>query len=362
MSRRPASRALPPETDSAALLRELSDIKAAIDAHSIVAITDAAGRITYANDKFCEISKYTREELLGQDHRLINSGHHSKEFFRELWGTIGRGEIWQGEVRNRAKDGSVYWVDTTIFPFVGQDGKPTQYVAIRTDITTRKQDEEQLAEMERGRQRLEQELREIGFREQRRIGQDLHDGLGQHLTALELMCEALRSDLEGSHPEAAAQARQIGLFLREAISQTRALARGLAPFRLKAGGLVAALEELAEMTSAAGVARCRVNTRVKVQLSDEVAIQLFRIAQEAVNNAVKHSQAREITINLTRTDGALRLEILDDGSGFRAARKAARGQGLEIMRHRASSVGADFEISSRRGHGSCVACTLPLPP
>lgn len=132
------------ETQLSNSLKEVADVRFALDCSSIVVTTDHRGHITYVNDKFCEISKYRRSELIGQTHRLVNAQHHDPAFFRKMWQTITSGEVWYGEVKNQAKTGEYYWLETTIVPFVDELGCPYQYVAIRNDITERKQAEMKL--------------------------------------------------------------------------------------------------------------------------------------------------------------------------------------------------------------------------
>ena len=152
------SKPQPTESQLEETIRELSRVRKALDLSAIVAVTDRAGKITHVNDKFCQISQYSREELLGKDHRVINSGYHPREFFGTLWKTISSGQIWEGEVKNRAKDGSYYWVNTTIVPSLDQSGQPFEYVSIRYEITQRKIAEEQLKHYA---ERLEASNREL---------------------------------------------------------------------------------------------------------------------------------------------------------------------------------------------------------
>ena len=328
-----------------ATLKELRDVKAALDEHSIVAITDAAGDITYVNDKFCEISKYSRAELLGRNHRLINSGHHPKEFFRDLWRTIARGRVWHGEIRNRARDGTFYWVDTTIVPFVNEAGKPVQYVSIRTDVTQRK--------------RLEQALLDLSEREQRKFGHDLHDGLGQRLTGLEMLSHALAEELNGRVPALASLAQRLNRELRETVTQARLISHSLAPVRLEGDGLMRGLTELAASTSRLPGVTCRFHCAPPVQVHDvTVATHLYRMAQEAVNNALKHGRARQIKVTLAEAGDGLELTVKNNGRALLAELHKNNGMGLNVMRYRAEMIGATLAIESGKRHGVRVTCTL----
>jgi len=129
-----------------ATFKELEFQQLALDEHAIVSIADRHGRIVYVNRKFSEISQYSNEELMGQDHRILNSGFHTKDFFSEMWQAISKGQVWHGEVKNRRRDGSFYWVESTIVPFMDEQEHPERYISVRTDITSRKILEEQLSE------------------------------------------------------------------------------------------------------------------------------------------------------------------------------------------------------------------------
>ena len=166
--------------------------KFALDQASIVAITDIKGVITYVNEKFCEISKYSAEELIGQTHSLINSGYHPKAFFQDMWKTIAAGKVWKGEVKNKNKEGGYYWVDTTIVPYLDNNRKPLKYVAIRNDITEKKLAEQQLAE-ERARVIQSEKMATLGL-----MASGIAHEIGNPLGALRGRLEMLEMAAKGS--------------------------------------------------------------------------------------------------------------------------------------------------------------------
>ena len=212
------------------------------------------------------------------------------------------------------------------------------------------------------RRRLEREIIDIAEREQMRIGQELHDGLGQQLTAVAFLSEVLANQLAATGHSHAADALHIEHLVSDAVSQARRLARGLAPVELDANGLMAALEQLADTARSVFGIDCHFRCAEPVPVDDEsVAINLYRIAQEAVTNAAKHSGGRWLLIELRRHDDGLELTITDDGTGFPQRPPAGHGMGLRTMRHRARLIGASITIEASAGKGVCVAIVLSWP-
>ena len=222
--------------------------------------------------------------------------------------------------------------------------------------------ESRLAERTAERRQLERELLEISEAERRRIGYDLHDSLGQHLTGIAFLSQALAEQLKARGSAAAAAAAQIVEFVNQAIAQTRQLATGLALVTLETHGLVCALQELAANVQALCHISCTVTGEQALHIADHaVATHLYRIVQEAANNAVQHGRAQHIAITLAVLPGGLTLTVHDDGMGFPAVGTVRHGMGLRIMQHRARMIGATLTVQRAAQGGTCVICTLNNP-
>ncbi|WP_435368019.1 PAS domain-containing sensor histidine kinase [Paenibacillus pasadenensis] len=326
-------------------LKQLADVKFALDEASIVAITDAAGRIQYVNDKFCEISGYNREELIGRTHRIVKSGHHRPEFFEELWGTITSGKVWKGEVRNRAKNGRLYWMNTTIVPFMNDSGKPYQYLAIRHEVTELKETQEQLQQAMSGMMQIQEE-------ERRRFSRELHDGIGQSLFSFKISLDRMLSD--------GADSRLEGLLgeVSQLMEEVRSMAWELRPSVLDDLGIVPALRTYIQNYERHYGIRVRFSCSLsrRPELSAETA--LYRVVQEALTNLGKYAGVSEAAVSLEERDGVLEAVIRDSGAGFEP-KQPQRGVGLFSMEERARAAGGTLEVRSAPGEGTVVRLMLP---
>lgn len=327
-------------------MQELVDFKFALDASSIIAITDNKGIIKYVNDQFCQISKYSEEELLGQDHRIVNSGYHTKEFFKEMWRTILQGKVWKGEIKNQTKNGSFYWVDTTIVPFLNDNGKPYQYLAIRYEITERKKIEAEL-------QKMATRIIDVQEEERKRISRNLHDGIGQNLYSHLITINLLKSSF--NHPII----EQMQQEATQLIEQIREISWELRPSVLDDLGLVPAIRSFLLRYSEYNKINVKFVCQLQRRLEISKELTVYRIIQESLTNIRKYAETDEAFIKIEESDQTIKVTITDTGRGF-DPENTARGVGLFSMEERARAAGGKLHIRSNPGKGTEIYLEVPI--
>ncbi|MBX9851215.1 MAG: PAS domain-containing protein [Cytophagaceae bacterium] len=339
-------------------IKELKDINFALEHATILAKTDKYGVINYVNDKFCEISKYSREELIGNRFHILSGHYHSRLFFDNMWETISVGKIWNNEIKNRAKDGSYFWLDATVVPVLDKENIPVEYIAIYTDVT------------ERFRQSInEQKIRSSSIiegqeKERRKIARELHDGLGQMLTALKFTIEGLKGAHDHKEKELLSEIKKL---IYETIAEVRKISFNLMPTVLNDFGIVPAFKHLSDQVSKSSKTNVIFeNSSVIERLPKTVEINLYRIMQEALNNAIKYSEADEVRVKLMNSNEYLQLEISDNGKGFTATninnkkRVNQSGNGIINIQERTSLIDGQFRIETAPGMGTKIFIKVPI--
>jgi PAS domain S-box-containing protein len=360
------------EEDMRQSLKELADVKSAMDEHAIVAITNPKGKITYANDKFCAISKYTRLELVGQDHRIINSGFHPKEFMAELWATITDGKVWKGEIQNRAKDGTLYWVDTTIVPFLGLDGKPAQYVAIRADITERKRAQERQNELLGELKEINEQLNQFAYV----VSHDLK----APLRAISSLADWLVTDYGDKVGDAG---REQFTMLLGRTKRMNALVDGILRYsritrqheEQVAVDVNQLLQEVVEMLSPPPGMVVHISPALPTVQCERT--RLTQVFENLISNAVKYmgKPDGEIYIGCENAGGQWKFHVRDTGPGIEeryyekifqifqtlAARdeRESTGIGLAIVKKNIELSGGRVWVESKPGEGSTFYFLIP---
>ena len=310
----------------------------------LIAAIDQTGKYQLWNKYAQKMLGYTAREVVGKITPL--DIHETKKDAEEVIRIASETGIYDKEIMLKHKNNTYVPVHLIVVSNKDSTGKIMGFYGFGEDITERK--------------RLEKEILEISVREQRRIGNNLHDGLGQHLTAISFMNKVLENKLASKSPAEAREAAKITKLIGEAISQTRDLARGINPVEFRADGLMSSLRQLSVNLEKFFKISCAFQCPRRILVEDNmVSTNLYYIAQEATSNAIKHGKAQQVKIRLAMVRNKLTLSVSDDGVGIPKNVKPNGGLGLQIMDYRAKIIGANLDIQPGRKGGTIVTCSLP---
>lgn len=340
-------------TEQKKALKKVNDLQNAINFSSLVIFTDNNGIINYVNDKFVELTGYSTTELIGKSPNLLNSNFHPKEFWKNLWNTVLSGKIWRGEIRNKKKNGEIYWIHSTITPIQNRKGEITQFIVIQFDITKEK----------KAKTNLIKEVIEAQERERERFAMEIHDGLGQVLLASKMNLNALCEEINKLDEGSVSIYNKSMELLNNSVQEARNISHGLMSRVLTRFGLSYAMNEIVH----------NINTSKKLNIvfehniederfDEELEMGLYRTLQELINNIIKHSQAQNAALLINKNNNKLAIEIVDDGIGIKNGliNSKSAGIGLKNMKSRIEYLGGSFIIDEKLIKGTKINIEIAI--
>ena len=352
--------------------KEFRDINYALEKATYVVKTDQYGHIIYANDKYCHVTRYNMGELIGKPLFYNNMGGKESIIYEHINNLERRKEVWQGEIFDHASDGTGFWLDVTMMPIIDNKGSLYQFLVVCTDITKRKSTERELlllTEEKIKRQGAEQKIISYSIingqeKERTRIAAEIHDGIGQMLTSLRMKMEMI----ENKNKHLGGDLTELNDLLQMVINETKKICSDLLPSVLDDFGLSAAIRELQKMCSATTEMTFDLDDELEPHaLPREVEIGVFRILQEALNNAIKHSKGTQVFIHISNDEKFVNLFVKDNGNGFHFDEKKllsrefiAKSNGLRNMKERAELLGGKFIVKSVIGAGTTLQIQIPI--
>lgn len=351
--------------------RELREINFALEKATYLVKTDDNGLILYANDKYCHITKYSMSGLLGKQLFYNNMGGEENVIYHHIKDPRRKKEVWQGEIFDHASDGTGFWLDVTLMPIIDKNAQVYQYMVICTDITQRKKTERELRlllEERIRRQEAEQKIKSYSIingqeKERKRVAAEIHDGIGQMLTSLRIKIEMM----ENGHPQLQKDISQITEQLKSIIHETRRICSDLLPSVLEDFGLSAAIKELIRINADSNISIVFEDNIYAEGLDKEIETGIYRIVQEAINNAIKHSNGDQVFLHVDNDAEYVNVIIEDNGVGFIfdenklfSSEYTGKANGLRNMHERAELLGGMLNITSEQGKGTIIQVEIPL--